>query len=132
MATNNLRSSPFARSLSDVLSDMSDLVRKELQLARAEVSAKVATKVQAGAWMGVAGLLGLVAMLLVVQALVFGIASFGIALHWSCLIVAGFIAAVAGIAYLRGRSDLREDMSPHRTIHQVKQDIAAVKEQWSS
>lgn len=128
---HDFKSSPFARSFAEVLADVSDLVRKELQLARAEISAKLSTKVQAGVWMAVAGLLGLIALLLVVQAIVFGIASFGIALHWACLIVAAVIAIGAAVAYFRGRSNLHEDMIPSRTISQVKQDIAAVKEQWS-
>jgi uncharacterized membrane protein YqjE len=131
MAHESIKGTPFARSLSDLLSDLSHLVRKELELARAEMSSKFATKAQGGIWAGAAGLFGIIALLTVVQAVVFGIASFGIALHWSCLIVAAVCLLGAAIAYWRARSDLQEDLTPTRTINQIKQDIAAAKEQWS-
>jgi hypothetical protein len=62
--------------------------------------------------------------------MIFGIAAgFQIALHWSCLIVAGLLAAVALGAYALGRQKAKEDLTPERTIYQVKQDIATAKEQ---
>jgi hypothetical protein len=131
MAYERTKATPFARSFSDLLSDLSHLVRKELELARAEMTSKVSTKVQGGIWAAVAALFGFVALLLVIQGLVFGIASFGIALHWSCLIVAGVLGSIAAMAYWRARSGLKEDVTPTRTINQIKQDIATVKEQWS-
>jgi hypothetical protein len=129
MAYEQIKRSTLTRSLSDVIADLSDLFQKEMRLAKAEMSAKLSTKLQAGVWMGAAGLLGLICVLLLVQALVFGIASFGIALHWSCLIVAAVIGAAAAIAFYRGRADAQEDLTPSRTINQIKQDIATTKEQ---
>ena len=102
-----------------------------MRLARAELSEKIATKLQAGIWISVAGVLALIAGLLIVQAVVFGIASYGIALHWSCLIVAGVLAAIAVMSFFKGRSDAKEELAPTRTINQVKQDIATAKEQLS-
>src|SRR4051812_5011381 len=99
MAYEQLKSSTLTRSLSDVIADLSDLFQKEMRLARAEMSAKISTKLQAGVWMGAAGLLGLITLLLLVEGVVFGIASFGIALHWSCLIVAAVVGAGAAIAF---------------------------------
>jgi hypothetical protein len=129
MAYEQLKRSTLTRSLSDVIADLSDLFQKEMRLARAEVSAKLSTKLRAGVWMMAAGLLGLVTLLLLLQALVFGIASFGIAMHWSCLIVAAVIGAAAAIAYACGRADAKEDLTPTRTLNQIRQDIAATKEQ---
>jgi Putative Actinobacterial Holin-X, holin superfamily III len=128
MAYEQLKSSTLTRSLSDVISDLSDLFQKEMRLARAEMSAKISTKLQAGIWMGAAGLLGLIALLVLIEALVFGIASFGIALHWSCLIVAAVLGAGAAAAFFRGRANAQEELTPSRTINQVKQDIAVTKE----
>jgi hypothetical protein len=129
MAHEQLKTSALPRALSDVVADLADLFQKEMRLARAEISAKISSKLQAGIWMSVAGVLGLVAALLLVQALVFGIASFGIALHWSCLIVAGVMAAGGALAFLKGRADAQEDMTPTVTIRQIKQDITTAKEQ---
>ena len=128
MAYEQLKSSTLTRSLSDVISDLSDLFQKEMRLARAEMSAKISTKLQAGIWMGAAGLLGLMALLVLIEALVFGIASFGIALHWSCLIVAAVLGAGAAAAFFRGRANAQEELTPSRTINQVNQDIAVTKE----
>jgi hypothetical protein len=129
MAHEQLKNSALPRALSDVLADLGDLFQKEMKLARAEISDKLSAKLHAGIWMSVAGVLGLVAALLVVQAAVFGIASFGIAMHWSCLIVAGVLAVVAAAAFFKGRADAREELTPARTIHQINQDIKATKEQ---
>jgi hypothetical protein len=86
-------------------------------------------KLRAGVWMSAAAGLGIAAALLLLQALVFGIASYGIALHWSCLIVAAVVAVAAGAAYAKGQVDAREELTPTRTIHNVQQDIATAKEQ---
>ena len=59
------------------------------------------------------------------------VATFGFAMHWSCLIVATVLAAVGAAAFAKGRADAAEDLTPNRTIHQVKQDIAIAKEQLS-
>jgi len=118
-----------AAPVTEVVADLADLSQKELRLASAELSAKLSAKLHAGIWMSVAGVLGLIAGLVLIQAAIFAIASFGIALHWSCLIVAAALGAVALASYLKGRADAREELTPARTIHQVKRDIATVKEQ---
>ena len=99
-----------------------------MRLARAELSDKITTKLQAGIWMSAAGLMSLIAALLVVQAAVFGIASYGIALHWSCLMVAGVATAIAALAYFKGRAGAQEELAPTRTINQIKRDISTAKE----
>jgi hypothetical protein len=127
---DNLKNSALPRALSDVVADFADLFQKEIQLARAELSEKLSLKIQAGVWMATAAALGIVTLLVLVQAAIFGIASaFGIALHWSCLAVAGLLAVTAAAAFAKGRVDAKEELSPTRTIYQVKQDIATAKEQ---
>ena len=129
MAHEQLKNSTLPRALSDVLADLGDLFQKEVKLARAELSAKLSTKLQAAVWMSIAGALGLAALLLVAQALVFGIASYGIAMHWSCLIVAGVLAVIGLAAFFKGRANAREELTPTRTINQIQQDIRTTKEQ---
>jgi hypothetical protein len=129
MPYEHLKSSTLPRTLSDVVADFADLLQKEVRLARAELSAKLTTKLQAGVWFGVAAILGLVCAFLLLQALVFGIASFGIAMHWSCLIVAALVGLAAAFAFYKGRADAQEPLTPDRTIEQIKRDIATTKEQ---
>jgi hypothetical protein len=129
MAYDNLRNSSLAQSLTDVFADFSDLIQKEIRLAKAEVSDKLLSKLNAGLWMGVAGVLGLIAVLFVLQGIVFGIASLGLALHWSCLIVAAVIAIAAATCFFLGRAKANEDLMPGRTVRQVSRDIKVAKEQ---
>ena len=91
----HLKNSALPRAFADVVGDLADLVQKEIHLAKAELSEKLSAKLRAGVWIGVAAGLGLIAALLVIEGIVFGIATFGIALHWSCLIVAAVLAAAA-------------------------------------
>ncbi len=69
------------------------------------------------------------AAFIVLQAIIFAITSFGIAMHWACLIVAAAVAALAAIAFVKGRADAQEAITPHRTVHQIKRDISTAKEQ---
>ena len=131
MALERLKDAALPHVVSSVVADLADLFQKEMRLARAELSAKITSKIQAGVWMSVAGVLGLIAALLVVQAAVFAIASYGIALHWASLIVAAVAAVLALIFFFKGRSDAKEELAPTRTINQVKRDIAIAKEQLS-
>jgi hypothetical protein len=127
----HIKNSALPRVLADVVGDLADLVQKEMRLAKAEISEKVSAKFRAGIWLSVAAGLGLVAALLVIQGIVFGIATFGIPLHWSCVIVAAVLAVAGAAAYAKASADAREDLTPTRTIRQVKQDIATAKEQLS-
>jgi len=131
MALEHTKQATLPRIISTVVSDLADLVQKEFQLARTEIVDKLSTKLQATVWMAGAGLLGLIALLLLVQAAVFAISSFGVAMHWSCLIVAGGVAVIAAAAFLKGRADAKEELTPTRTITQVKRDISIVREQLS-
>src|SRR4051794_4319351 len=114
---DHLKNSALPRALSEVIGDFADLMQKEIRLARTEVSEKISTKLRAGVWLSATAIFGLIALLLVVEALVFGIAALGIAMHWSCLIVAAVMAAIAGAAFLLGKSDAEASIAPNRSIH---------------
>ena len=124
--------SSLPNAFSRVITDLADLMQKEMRLARAELSEKLSITIRAGVWMSVAAVLAILATLLVVQSCVLGLsAATGIALHWSSLIVAALLAAAAGAAFAKGKADVPEQLSPDRAINQVKQDIAVAKEQFT-
>jgi hypothetical protein len=129
MAHERLTNATLPQTLSEVVADLADLLQKEFRLAKAEISAKISTKLNASIWMFTAGMLGLMAGFIVLQAIIFAIASYGIAMHWSCLIVAGGVAVLALVAFFIGRADAQEDLTPGRTIHQIKTDISTAREQ---
>ena len=129
MAYERLKNTTLPHVLSEVVADVADLFQNELRLAKAEISEKIATKLTAGIWTSAAGVLGLIAVFILLQAVIFAIASTGIAMHWSCLIVAAALAAIAAAAFFKGRADAREDLTPDRTVRQIKRDISTAKEQ---
>ena len=124
--------SSVPNAFSQVVTDIADLMQKEMRLARAELSEKLSISIRAGVWMSVATVLAIASGFLIVQASVLGLsAATGIALHWSCLLVAAVLAAAAGAGFTKGRADVPDQLTPERAINQVKQDIAVAKEQFT-
>ena len=115
-------------TLKQLFADLSDLFTKEIRLARAEVTQTITDGLQAGIWMGVAGFLGVIALLLIIEAIVFALASLGMGPAWASLIVAAVLAAAAAGAFFYGRS-LVKSAKPERIVRQVNRDVAAVREQ---
>jgi Putative Actinobacterial Holin-X, holin superfamily III len=129
MPFDGIHNSDLVRTLADVLNDLPDLFQKEIRLAQAEFTEKVKDGVQVSVWMMVAGVLGLVTFLILIQAAIFAIASLGLALHWSCLIVAAVIGGCAAAAFFCGRSAMPNTLVPTRSVGQVNEDLRTVKEQ---
>jgi len=126
-----LQDSALFGALSDVIGDLADLVQMEIRLAKTELSAKLSQKLVGGIWLGVAGVIGLLAVLVLVEAAIFAIASYGVGLHWSCLIIAGALAILGGAAFAKGRADAQVELTPTHSLHQIQRDIAVAKEQLS-
>jgi acyl-coenzyme A thioesterase PaaI-like protein len=122
------------RSLKDLLVDLSNsittLFRKEIQLARAETSEKVT---QIGVALGsIAGgaILALAALIVLLQALVIGIAEAGVPAGWASLIVGVIVAVIAYVLIHKGTSDLKgTHLAPSRTVDSLKRDAQVAKEQ---
>ena len=129
MARDDPRDASLIGAASDLLTAFSDLVQKELRLAHAEVSQKLNQCLRAGIWMAVAATLGPLAALLVAEAAVFALASAGLALHWSCLLVAAIFAALAAIAFYAGQAGMSGDLSPARTVRQFNEAVRSATEQ---
>jgi len=115
--------------IGDTLSHFADLMKSEINLAKAEIAEKLAAKAMAGVWMAVAGVVALIGVMVLVEAAVFAIASYGIALHWSCLIVAAVLLIVSCILFLVGKRNAEETLVPTRSVRQLQRDLATAKEQ---
>jgi putative superfamily III holin-X len=127
-----LKYTSLPEAFSKVVTDLADLIQKEMRLARGELSAKLSIGIRAGAWMFVAAFLATMAALLVVQACVLGLAAAtGLALHWSSLIVAAVLGVLAAAAFIKGKADVPDQLAPDRAISQVKRDIEVAKEQFT-
>jgi hypothetical protein len=130
MARDRLRQQRSLReAFSEVLSDFADLFRKELNLARAEFSSNMSAKLRGMIWLSVAGVLALAALGLLSGAAVAWINTFEVSLHAAFMLVAAGTAVLAAVAYFAGRTEAKTELSPRRTLDQVKQDIETTKEQ---
>lgn len=99
MADESLWETRLIRLVTDLGTDLADLVQKELRLARTEIVQKLTLGLQAGAWFAVAAVLGLFALVLLLEALVFGIAAAAVPLWGSCLLVAFVLSVLAATAF---------------------------------
>jgi CHASE3 domain sensor protein len=130
MAEESLWETRLIRVVTDLGTDLADLIEKELRLARTEIVQKLTLGLQAAAWFAVAAvLLGIFAVLLILEALVFGIAAAGVPLWGSCLLVAFLLCVLAAIAFLYARRQSSEDMTPVRSARQFTRAVGTVKEQ---
>lgn len=110
----------------EVSRDLSTLMRKELELARAEVS-ESAKRAGAGAGMlGGAGYAAMMAVLFLSLALWWALGLL-IGLGWSGVVVAVVWAIVAGILFAVGRSRLKTVRGAPQTVETVKEIPEALK-----
>ena len=121
------------RSLADLASQLSnqttELVRHEVELAKAELRVK-GKRAGVGAGMfGGAGALGVYALGALTAAIVAGIAE-ALPVWASALIVAALYGAVAGILALRGKKKVQQATPPlpEETVQSVKEDVRYTKQ----
>jgi hypothetical protein len=127
MAHDDFRDVVLIRTLSELVTDFSDLVQKQLRLARAEISQKINEGLHAAIWMALAVLLGFVAVLLLAEGAALALAKAGLALHWSCFLIAAILAAGAALAFYAGRAGTSKDLSPARSIRQLNEAVRTLR-----
>ncbi len=108
---------------------MSDLVRQEMRLARAEMTRKGKQAGLGGGMFGGAGLLSVIALLTLTGAAVAAIALV-LPVWASFLIVAGGLLAMAGLMALVGKRELGQAVppKPQGAIDGVRADVEEIKE----
>ena len=115
--------------LTEALSHVSSLMRKEVDLARAEVNENLK---HAGVAIGLivgAVVVALTALNVLSAALVAALTEAGIAAGWSAVIVGVLLAFVAYVMVQKGTNDLKlSSLAPTRTAKNVKRDAATMKE----
>lgn len=119
--------------IGDLFSQLTTLLRKEAQLARAEVSENMASLARGlGLMVGGAVLLS-PALVILLQAGVAALTdAYGLASYWSALIVGGVVLVLGIILLLIGISRLKiENIMPNKTVHQLRRDAAVAKEKAS-
>jgi uncharacterized membrane protein YqjE len=124
------RISAALRSFGDLFGDVTDLFGKELRLAQSELKHGLSNLTQAAVLFVVTGIIALFAVLLLLVGIVHLIASFGLALHWSYLLVALALFVIAAIIFFAARAKASADnLVPRRTLVQLSETARTLKEQ---
>lgn len=122
------------RSLGDLFGDLSrqlsTLVRKEIDLARTEVTSRARAATQDAALVGAGGALAYAGLLVLLAAVVLLLIDTGLE-PWLAALLVAVVVMTSGVALAwRGREGLRTtSLAPERTIDTLKEDAAWAKEQ---
>ncbi|MEQ1770689.1 MAG: phage holin family protein [Devosia sp.] len=130
-----------ARPLSDLVGnlfgDISGLLRKEIQLAKAEASEKLEDAIKASRNLAIGAVLAIGAIGVFLAALVSGLTALLIAIGMSAqpanfiaaMIVTAVVAAIAWSMLSRGIADLKANkLNMDRTVHSIRMDADAIRE----
>lgn len=114
--------------VSDALMHLTNLVRGEIDLLRAEADRNL-NRAGAAVGMIVAGVvIILTALNVLAAALVAAISELGVDEGWSALIVGVLFAVIAAILVKKGMNDLKAtSLAPTRTVKNVQRDGEAVR-----
>ncbi|WP_045388589.1 phage holin family protein [Falsirhodobacter sp. alg1] len=113
----------------DLVGNVNNLFRKEIQLLRAEASEKATQAVAAVGQIAAGLVIVLVALIVLAFAIVAAIHAAGLSVGWSALIVGGVFAVIALILISKGVNDLKAtNLAPARTADSVSKDAAMIKD----
>jgi xanthine/uracil permease len=116
----------------DLANDVTNLVRQELNLARTEAQDKLHQTIAAVVAMIAGALIAFAALIVLLDALVYGLTEAGLERWLAALIVGGVVAIIGFILVRKGQKDLSATrLAPERTTANVRKDINLVKEQVS-
>ena len=127
---NQLRDASTGDLFKRLSQQTSELVRKEVDLAKAELTEKGKTAGKGAGMFGGACLFGLTAFLALTACLI-ALLSTAMQVWLAALIVTVVYAAVAGVLALIGRRKLKEATppAPEQTIETLKEDVQWAKNQ---
>jgi Putative Actinobacterial Holin-X, holin superfamily III len=113
--------------ISEVTTDLSTLMRQELQLAKAEVTAEAKKAGQGAGLFGAAGFAGYMVLLFLSLALMWGLTNV-MDTGWAGLIVALVWAVIGAVAFVMGRARFKQvNPKPERTVDTLQQVPGALK-----
>ena len=120
---------PLGDLFSDLATDMSNLVRQEVALAKLEITQKAKFLGKNVAYLAIGGAIAYAGLLAVVAAIIMLLAK--VMPHWGSALVVGIV--IAGIAWLligKALTGLQEaDLTPRETVETLKEDATWVKQQ---
>lgn len=130
---NELRDRPLGEVAKNLTSDVSLLVRQEIELAKAEMAQKGRT---AAPGIGMLGGAGVVALCAAGALTAFAVLVFSIFLpEWAAALIVGAVLAAVAVALVRQGKERVADAGkpiPEQTIETVKEDVEWTKTRASS
>ncbi|OHV42858.1 hypothetical protein BBK14_31645 [Parafrankia soli] len=121
-----VREATAGQLMSEVTSDLSELVRKEIELARAEIRQEGRRAGRGAGMLGGGGFAVYMTLLFASVALMF-LLDRAIAIDWAAFIIAMIYLVVAVPLVLRGRRELRNVSGAPQTVDTLKEDA-----QWAA
>ena len=126
-ASTHVDDRPLGELFSEMTSQVQDLVRKEVELAKLETKDQMAKATKAGALLAVAGVTGFFAALLLSFAAAWGLAE-AIPPGLAFLAVGLLYAVVGGLMLTAGRKKLSSVKPvPEQTIKTLRKDVEVAK-----
>jgi hypothetical protein len=128
---------PITDLLGSLVSDISGLFRKEIELAKAEASEKVEEAAKAGRNLAIGAVLAIGAIGVFLAALVSGLTALLVNMGMSeqpanfiaAIVVTAVIGAIAWAMISRGLAELKANkLNMERTVHSVRMDANTVRE----
>lgn len=136
MATDPLPSAPreeptIGRLIKDAQTDISTLLRKEIQLAKSELKVSVTAGGMGAAFFAAAAFILVLAIIMLSVALAYFIHwnGDGLDLHWAFLIVFGLYVLLAGLLVFVGIRKFKQVKAPEKAIEQGREIPKALKGQ---
>jgi fatty acid desaturase len=122
------------RSLGDLFGELSQqtstLVKKEIELARLEVTRSATTTARNAAMIAVGGVVAYAGAIVVLIGLGWLLASLGLPVWIALVIVGGLTLAIGGFLAYRSLEAMRKaQVVPERTVETIKEDVEWAKEQ---
>lgn len=113
--------------MSDIANDVKTLVKQEVQLAKAEMTAEAGKVAKGAGLVGGAALASLMVVVFLSTALWWALANV-MDQSWAALIVAVLWAVIGAVLFVLGRDTLTSiSLKPERTLNSIKQIPAALR-----
>jgi Putative Actinobacterial Holin-X, holin superfamily III len=113
----------------DITGNAQEIMRSEIRLARTEIREEAVKAGKAGGLLAGGAVIGLFGLNFLFWSLIFGLSTW-VPMSASALIIAIFLAIVAGVMVLAGRSRMKEvNVKPERTVNSLREGAEWLKNQ---
>jgi len=120
---------PFSRIFQEIVGHVSEIIRSEIRLARAEVREDVTYIAKASVFLVMGSVLGLYALGFILLAVVYALGA--VVAAWLAAAIVGIgIGIVAAIFLQIGRTKLEQaNLKPNKTIRSLQENVTWMKKQ---